>query len=55
LKENERAWVFFKQLAPSYRRNYIAWIDLAKRKETKEKRLDEVVRLLASGRRLGLK
>jgi uncharacterized protein YdeI (YjbR/CyaY-like superfamily) len=31
LRANGRAWDNFQKLAPSYRRNYIAWIDSAKR------------------------
>ena len=55
LKGNRRAREYFDQLAPSFRRAYIAWIDSAKRAETKDKRLREAIRLLASGRKLGLK
>jgi uncharacterized protein YdeI (YjbR/CyaY-like superfamily) len=55
LKANVRAWDYFEQLAPSYRRAYIGWIDSAKRKETKEKRLREAIGLLATGKKLGLK
>jgi len=55
LRANGRAWDYFEQLAPSYRRAYIAWIDSAKREETKQKRLREATALLASGRKLGLK
>lgn len=55
LKTNRRAWSFFEQLAPSYRRAYIGWIDSAKREETKERRLREAVKLLAAGKKLGLK
>jgi len=55
LKSDPRAWHFFKQLAPSYRRAYIGWIDSAKRQETKEKRLREALDLLAAGKKLGLK
>ncbi|MBO0800207.1 MAG: YdeI/OmpD-associated family protein, partial [Blastocatellia bacterium] len=55
LKANRRAWQFFEQLAPSYRRAYIGWIEAAKRKETKEKRLQEALGLLAAGKKLGLK
>lgn len=55
LRENVRAWSHFERLAPSYRRNYIAWIDSAKREETKERRLLEAIRLLAAGKSLGLK
>ena len=55
LKASRRAWAYFEQLAPSYRRAYVGWIDSAKRKETKEKRLREAIRLLAAGKKLGLK
>jgi uncharacterized protein YdeI (YjbR/CyaY-like superfamily) len=55
LKANGAAWRQFEQLAPSYRRNYIGWIDSAKREETKRRRLREAVRLLAKGEKLGLK
>jgi uncharacterized protein YdeI (YjbR/CyaY-like superfamily) len=55
LKANPRAWKAFGRLAPSYRRTYIGWIDSAKREETKERRLREVVRLLAAGKPLGMK
>lgn len=55
LKSDPRAWHHFEQLAPSYRRAYIGWIDSAKRQETKERRLHEALTLLAEGRKLGLK
>ena len=55
LKTVPPAWRYFKRLAPSYQRAYIGWIDSAKRKETKEKRLREALSLLASGKKLGLK
>ena len=55
LKTNTHAWRCFEQLAPSYRRAYIGWIDSAKREETKQRRLHEAISLLAAGKRLGLK
>ena len=55
LKPNKRAWEFFNTLAPSYRRMYIGWISSAKRKETRDKRLAEARKLLAQGKKLGLK
>jgi uncharacterized protein YdeI (YjbR/CyaY-like superfamily) len=55
LKTEPQAWENFQQLAPSYRRNYIGWIDSAKRPETREKRLQEALELLAAGKKLGLK
>jgi uncharacterized protein YdeI (YjbR/CyaY-like superfamily) len=55
LKADPAAWVFFEGLAPSYRRAYVAWIDSARRQDTKERRLREAVGLLSAGRKLGLK
>jgi uncharacterized protein YdeI (YjbR/CyaY-like superfamily) len=55
LKANATAWANFERLSPSYRRRYIGWIEYAKRQETREKRLQEVVAVLAAGRKLGLK
>ena len=55
LKTDPRAWQYFKQLASSYRGAYVGWIDSAKREETKERRLREVLGLLAAGKKLGLK
>jgi uncharacterized protein YdeI (YjbR/CyaY-like superfamily) len=49
------AWTYFERLAPSYRRMYIAWIDSAKQQETKMRRLQEAIRLLAAGKKLGMK
>jgi len=55
LKSNARALRNFETLAPSHRRRYLAWIESAKREETKLRRLKESMRLLAMGRELGLK
>lgn len=55
LRRNMRAWRNFEKLAPSYRRAYVAWIDSAKRETTKQRRLSEAVRLLAAGKKLGMK
>jgi len=54
-KKNPRAWKTFQALAPSHRRNYVAWIDAAKRDDTKERRIREAVGLLAAGKKLPLK
>lgn len=54
-KADRAAWRFFEMLAPSYRRAYVAWIDAAKRDETRQRRLREAVARLAKGEKLGLK
>jgi uncharacterized protein YdeI (YjbR/CyaY-like superfamily) len=55
LKTDTKAWKFFRELAPTYRRDFVVWIHIAKRPETREKRLRESIRLLAGGKKLGLK
>jgi uncharacterized protein YdeI (YjbR/CyaY-like superfamily) len=55
IRANDRAWTFFNTLPRGERRNFVAWIHIAKRPETRERRLRESVRLLAAARRLGLK
>jgi uncharacterized protein YdeI (YjbR/CyaY-like superfamily) len=55
LKTNSSAWKFFQELAPTYRRDFVVWIHIAKRPETRARRIRESIRLLASGRKLGLK
>jgi len=54
-KADAKAWQFFQGLAPSYRRHFVGWIHTAKRPETRQKRLHESIRLLAAGKKLGLK
>ena len=55
LRNHPKALRHFEALAPSHRRRYFAWIESAKREETKRRRLDEAIRLLARGRELGPK
>ena len=55
LKTNPQAWKNFNALPDSQRRHYTMWITDAKRDETREKRLNEAIRLLAENKRLGLK
>src|SRR6266849_786088 len=55
IKANAKAWKFFRELAPTYRRDFVVWIHTAKRPETRERRIRESLRLLAAGKKLGLK
>jgi uncharacterized protein YdeI (YjbR/CyaY-like superfamily) len=55
LKKHPTAWRHFEALAPAQRRRYYAWIESARREETKLRRLKEAIHLLASGKVLGLK
>jgi len=54
LKLDARAWAFFESLAPSHRKMYVAWIDSAKREETKQRRLRQAIIRLKAGRKPGL-
>lgn len=55
LKASPDAWRFFRALAPSHRRHYVLWIHMAKRPETRQRRIRESIALLAAGKKLGLK
>jgi len=55
LAANPRALTFFRQLAPTYQRHFVAWVHTAKRPETRERRIRESIALLAAGKKLGLK
>jgi uncharacterized protein YdeI (YjbR/CyaY-like superfamily) len=55
LKTNSKAWEFFRKLAPTDRRNFVVWIHIAKRPETRGRRIRESIRVLAAGKKLGLK
>jgi len=55
LSKHAAALRHFEALSPSQRRRYLAWIESAKREETKIRRLKEAIRLLAGGKVLGLK
>ena len=51
-RANEKAWAFFQAQAPWYRRTAIYKVISAKRAETREKRLAELIADSAAGRRI---
>ncbi len=55
LAGNKAARLFFEQLAPSYRRNFISWVHSAKRETTRQRRLTEAIKLLENRQKLGMK
>ncbi|UCE08612.1 MAG: YdeI/OmpD-associated family protein [bacterium] len=55
LNKNQKAKENFNQLAPTYQKQYIGWIVIAKRQETRERRIKESIDLLEKGQKLGLK
>ena len=55
IRANAKAWRFFNQLPPSQQRQVSSWVVAAKKDETRQKRLKEVIDTFAQGKRLGLK
>jgi len=55
LAKNKKAKEFYEQLAPSYQLQFIGWIAVAKREETKQRRVEESITLLRLGKKLGMK
>ncbi len=54
-KADPAVWKCFQALPARKRRDFVVWIHLAKRPETRERRMRESITLLAAGRTLGLK
>ena len=50
IKAKPAAWTFFQTLTAKQQRYHWGWIHIAKQEETKGRRLEEVVRLLAASR-----
>ena len=42
---NPNAFKNYKNLAPSYRKSYLYWLNQAKRETTKQKRITEIIKL----------
>jgi uncharacterized protein YdeI (YjbR/CyaY-like superfamily) len=55
LKTSRKAWRNFNQLSAGYRKQYVAWLQSAKRPETRKKRLQEAISLLEENKKLGMK
>lgn len=51
LADNKNAATFFDSLPTFYRKNFIRWIESAKRDETRAKRINEMIKLLEDGKR----
>lgn len=50
LEKNKKAWQAFEAFTPSHRREYIEWIEEAKREETRRRRIAQTVALVAEGK-----
>ena len=55
LRANKKAWANFNALAPGYKKQYILWLVSAKKPETRARRLQEALLLLAENKKLGMK
>ena len=55
IKADPKAWSFFQKLPRTERRNFVVWIYIAKRPETRAWRIRESIALLAAGKKLGLR
>jgi len=55
LAKHKQARAFFAQLAPSHQKQSILWISVAKRNETKARRVRESIALLVRGEKPGMK
>jgi hypothetical protein len=51
LSENKKAKQIFDGLPVGKRKNFITWIESAKREETRVRRINEMIRLLEAGKR----
>ena len=51
-KKNKKAWAFFQAQPPGYRRLAGWWVTSAKKEETRQRRLESLMRDSAAGRRL---
>ncbi len=54
LMTSPKAWKNFNALPASHRRNYIGWVSDAKREETRQRRIQEAIRMLEKNQRLGI-
>ena len=53
LEASPDAETFFQSVAPFYRKNFLRWIDQAKRPETRAARIGEMVKMLEAGQLKG--
>ena len=53
LSASPEAETFFQSVAPFYRKNFLRWIDQAKRPETRAARIAEMVTMLEAGKLKG--
>jgi len=55
LTADKEAKIFFDNLSPSCQKQYVGWISSAKKRETRERRAKEALKLLGEKQKLGMK
>ena len=55
LSANKKEEIFFSELSPTHKKQYIGWVASAKRVETRKKRAEEAITLLMKKQKLGMK
>ena len=55
LEKHTAAWKNWSELAPGYQRQYSSWLADAKRPETRQRRLEKMIRLLEQNVKPGMK
>ncbi len=51
LKKDKEAKAFFDKLSYTHRREYVTWINEAKRDETRQRRIEKTIEMLKKGKR----
>lgn len=54
LNENKKARDNFNNFAPSYRKQYILWVTGAKKEETRQRRIERIVKLAEQNKKQGM-
>lgn len=55
LQSDRKASEFFRSLAPSYKRQFLLWVSMARTEKTRQRRIAEAMEYLTNGRKLGMK
>ncbi|MBS4064638.1 MAG: YdeI/OmpD-associated family protein [Chitinophagaceae bacterium] len=50
LKKNKKAWAIYEKFPPSHKKEYILWVEDAKREETRSNRIQQTVEWVAEGK-----
>ncbi len=51
-RKNKKAWDWFQKQIPSYKKPVVRWVMMAKREETKKKRLNELILDAENGKKI---